>query len=39
MDQCHICMCIGAVAWTSDVKYICVIGLRGLRLPGQDFRA
>ena len=33
MDQCYICMCRRAIAWTSNVIYvrICAIGLRGLR--------
>ena len=30
MAQCHIHMCYRAVAWTSDVTYICAIELRGL---------
>ena len=30
MDQCHIPMCHRAIAWTSDVTYVCVIGLKGL---------
>ena len=31
MDQCHIRMSHGAVAWTSNVTYVGAIGLRGLR--------
>ena len=27
-DQCHIRMCHRAVAWTSDVAYVCSVGLR-----------
>ena len=27
-DQCHIRMCHRAVAWTSDVTYVCAVGLR-----------
>ena len=30
MYQCCIHMCHRAVAWTSDVAYVCAIGLRGL---------
>ena len=36
MGHCHIPMYHRAVTWTSDVIYICAIGLRGLKgtLPG-----
>ena len=30
-DQCHIHMWHWAVAWTSDVTYVCAIGLKRLR--------
>ena len=30
-DECHIHMCHTAVSWTSDVTYVCEIGLRGLK--------
>ena len=31
MDQCHISMCHMDGAWTSDVTYICAMGLKGLK--------
>ena len=31
MDQRHIRMCHRAVAWTSNVTYVCAIRLRGLK--------
>ena len=36
MGQFHVNMCHRAVVWTSDVTYVCAIGLRGLTLsvPG-----
>ena len=32
VDQCHIYMCYRAVAWVSDVTYVCAIELRGLKV-------
>ena len=31
MAQLHICMCHRTVTWTSDVTYVCTIGLKGLK--------